>query len=78
MALVRPEAMRLVPTAGTGIHVLAVSFLGSLCRVQVALPSGEIVFAQMSAADSTELGVGTEVQVTVRPAPVFAVETPTA
>jgi len=75
VALVRPEALRLAPEAGTGARVLAVSFLGSLCRAQVALPSREIVVAQMSAAEATDLAPGTEVRVGVRPAPVFAIET---
>jgi putative spermidine/putrescine transport system ATP-binding protein len=72
-ALVRPENIRLAAAAeGTG-HVLAVSFLGSLCRAQVALPDGTIVVAQMAAAESVGLHPGAAVSVSVVPAPVFAV-----
>ena len=53
--------------------MLAVSFLGSLCRAQVALPDETIVVAQMAAADSTGLYPGATVNVSVVPAPVFAV-----
>ena len=72
-ALVRPENVRLAAADdGTG-RVLAVSFLGSLCRAQVVLPDETIVVAQMAASDSTELMPGSAVRVTVVPAPVFAV-----
>ncbi|HEY4753731.1 MAG TPA: ABC transporter ATP-binding protein [Candidatus Limnocylindrales bacterium] len=72
-ALVRPENVHLVP-ADDGIgRVLAVSFLGSLCRAQVALPDETIVVAQMGASDSTGLIPGAPVDVSIVPAPVFAV-----
>ncbi len=71
-ALVRPESVNLTQEDGAAAHVLAVSFLGSMCRVQVQLPDGDIVVAQMSAADATQLTPGTAVRVGVRPAPVFA------
>jgi putative spermidine/putrescine transport system ATP-binding protein len=72
-ALVRPENVHLVPDErGTG-RVLAVSFLGSMCRAQAALPDDTVVVAQMSAADASGLVPGATVNVTVVPAPVFAV-----
>jgi putative spermidine/putrescine transport system ATP-binding protein len=73
VALVRPEAVQLTPVPGAGARVVAVSFLGSLCRVQVALPGGELIVAQTSAADAADLAPGVAVQVAVRPSPVFAV-----
>ena len=72
-ALVRPESVRLVPEAGGPAHILAVSFLGSVCRVQVGLASGELIVAQMTAAESAMLVAGTAVRVSLLPAPVFAV-----
>ena len=72
-ALVRPESIRLAPEAGTGARVAAISFLGSLCRVQAAMPSGEILVAQMAASDFVALQPGTEVRVSFLPVPVFAV-----
>ncbi len=72
-ALVRPEAVRVAPEDGAAAHVLAVSFLGSLGRVQVQLPDGALVVAQVPATDVSALGPGTSVRVTVVPAPVFAV-----
>ena len=49
-ALVRPEAVTLADEDGAA-HVLAVSFLGSLGRVQVQLPDGTLVVAQCAASD---------------------------
>ncbi len=73
VALVRPENIRLaVDGDGTG-RVLAVSFLGSLCRAQVALPDETIVVAQVSAADSAGLIPGAAVRVELVLAPVFAI-----
>jgi len=72
-ALVRPEAVKLMPEDGAAARVLAVSFLGSLGRVQVQLPDGGLVVAQVPATDVTGLAPGTAVRVTVVPAPVFAV-----
>jgi len=71
-ALVRPESVRLAPEAGATSHVIAVSFLGSLCRVQVALPDGALVVAQTSAAEGTAMSPGTAVRVTIDPSPIFA------
>jgi putative spermidine/putrescine transport system ATP-binding protein len=72
-ALVRPEAVKLTPEVGAAARVVAVSFLGSLGRVQVHLPDGDLVVAQVAATDVTDLPPGTAVRVTVVPAPVFAV-----
>ncbi len=73
MALVRPEAIRIVPDENADAHVLAVSFLGSVCRAQVTLKDGTIVVGQLSAAEAESLAVGTAVRVTIQPSPVFAV-----
>ena len=72
-ALVRPEALQLVREDGAAARVVAISFLGSVCRAQVRLPDGNLVVAQMAAADSIGLIPGAAVHVGVRPSPVFAV-----
>lgn len=72
-ALVRPESVRLEPEVGAAASVLAVSFLGSLCRAQVRLASDELIVAQMAAAESSGLSPGTAVRVSVLPTPIFAV-----
>ena len=72
-ALVRPENVRLVAADDGTARVVAVSFLGSLCRAQVALPDETLVVAQMSASDAKGLVPGAPVTVGVVPAPVFAV-----
>ena len=71
-ALVRPEAVRLEPEPGATAHVLDVSFLGSVCRAQVRLATGELVVAQVSAAEVALLTPGTAVRVSIAPVPVFA------
>jgi putative spermidine/putrescine transport system ATP-binding protein len=71
-ALVRPENVRLAPADDGTARVVAVSFLGSLCRAQVTLPDGTLVVAQMSASDARGLNPGATVAVSVVPAPVFS------
>ena len=73
-ALVRPENLRLAQAEDGTARVLAVSFLGSLCRAQVAMRDETIVVAQMAASESTGLYPGAAVSVGVVPAPVFAVD----
>jgi putative spermidine/putrescine transport system ATP-binding protein len=71
-ALVRPEAIKLLPDEDGDARVLAVSFLGSLCRVQVAAPDGTLIVAQTSAQEASGLRPGTSVEVTLHHVPVFA------
>jgi len=73
-ALVRPESVRLTPEDGAAARVLAVSFLGSVCRVQVELPGGDLVGAQTSPEDAVQLSPGTAVRVGVQAAAIFAVK----
>ncbi len=72
-ALVRPEAVELVAEEGAPARVAAISFLGSVSRVQVSLPDRTLVVAQMTAAEASDLVPGVAVRLSVRPAPVFAV-----
>ncbi|MFN8631941.1 MAG: ABC transporter ATP-binding protein [Chloroflexota bacterium] len=69
----QPENVRLALDEHGAGRVLAVSFLGSVCRAQVSLPDETIVVAQMAAADSVGLYPGVAVSVTLPPNPVFAV-----
>ena len=71
----RPEAIRLVPDEDGSARVLAVSFLGSLCRVQVAATDGTLIVAQTSAQEASDLRPGTPVGVTLLEMPVFATNT---
>ncbi len=72
VALVRPESVSVQPHDGGNGRVLAASFLGSLCRVQVELADKTLIRAQISIADAARLDPGTSVQVSVNPSPVFA------
>jgi putative spermidine/putrescine transport system ATP-binding protein len=71
-ALVRPEAIRLVPDDDAEARVLAVSFLGSLCRVQVAAGDGTLVVAQVAAQEARDLRPGVTVAISLLKMPVFA------
>jgi putative spermidine/putrescine transport system ATP-binding protein len=73
-ALVRPESVRLAPDPEGSARVIAVSFLGALCRVQVGLPDGSLAVAQVPASDARQLAPGTAVRVTVLAVPVFATD----
>jgi len=74
--LVRPESVLVTPDADGAGHVATATFLGSLCRVEVALDSGTAagttVLAQIASADVAGLAPGTRVRVGVRPTPVLA------
>jgi len=72
-ALIRPESVRVTPDESGSAAVVAVSFLGSVCRVQVELPTGELIGAQLAAADAADLAPAARVSVAFRPIPVFAV-----
>ena len=74
LALVRPESVRLTPEDGAGPRVVAVSFLGSVCRVQVELPGGDLVSAQTSPEEAAQLSPGTAVRVGVQAGAIFAVK----
>jgi putative spermidine/putrescine transport system ATP-binding protein len=75
VVLVRPESVGITPDPAGGAVVLAASFLGALCRVQVQLADG-VVLAQVTAAEATALSPGTRVRVRVHPAPAFAATAP--
>jgi putative spermidine/putrescine transport system ATP-binding protein len=70
-ALVRPESVKLVPDDDGLARVLTVSFLGSVCRVQVVARDGTLVVAQTSAQEASGLRPGSPVAVTLLASPVF-------
>ncbi|MEE6259792.1 ABC transporter ATP-binding protein [Plantactinospora sonchi] len=69
-ALVRPEAVELLPEADGPDRVVAASFLGPISRVSVTLADGTPVVAQVGSDRLAELSPGTPVRVRLRPAPV--------
>ena len=71
-AFVRPEAIRLAADPSASSRLLAVSFLGPVCRAQVSLANGDVIVSQMASADTAGLAPGTAVRVEVAPSPVFA------
>ena len=72
LALVRPESVVVTADPQGSGRVVTAGFLGSLCRVNVDLPSGQTVVAQMPSSEAASLGPGSSVSVTIKPQPVFA------
>jgi putative spermidine/putrescine transport system ATP-binding protein len=71
--LVRPEVVELKPDPTAPARVVAVSFLGSIARVQVRLADGTLVLAQVSSAEVGHFKHGDAVRVGLRPTPALAV-----
>ena len=71
--LVRPEMVELTADPAGPDRVVAVSFLGSITRVQVRLADGTGVLAQVSSAEIARFRDGDAVRVGLKAAPVLAV-----
>ncbi|MDT4990112.1 MAG: putative spermidine/putrescine transport system ATP-binding protein [Actinoplanes sp.] len=69
VALVRPEAVDVLPDPGGPGRVLTTSFLGPTSRVTVDV-GGTLVIAQIASDRVAELTTGTPVRVELRPVPV--------
>jgi putative spermidine/putrescine transport system ATP-binding protein len=69
-ALVRPEAVDVVADQAGAGRVIAVSFLGPMARITVALPDDALVVAQVASAQLPDLPPGAAVRVVLRPVPV--------
>jgi putative spermidine/putrescine transport system ATP-binding protein len=71
--LLRPESIGVrADEAGPG-EVVTASFLGSVGRVQVRMPDGGLVLAQVATSEVQHLGTGTRVALEVRPVHALAV-----
>lgn len=73
LALVRPEALTVIPDPDGDTAVIDVSFLGPVTRIQLRMSDGTHLVAQESGAASRELRVGTPVSIRVAPVPVLVV-----
>jgi putative spermidine/putrescine transport system ATP-binding protein len=72
--LIRPEVVGVSPDASGPDRVVAVSFLGSIARLQVRLGDGTLVLAQVSSAEVGRFKHGDAVRVALKPTPALAVE----
>ncbi|GAA5187915.1 ABC transporter ATP-binding protein [Rugosimonospora acidiphila] len=68
--LVRPEAVELSVDPDGSSRVFAASFLGPTSRVTVALPTGDLIIAQVASAMLPEIPPGAAVRVALRRVPV--------
>ncbi|HSJ21291.1 MAG TPA: ABC transporter ATP-binding protein [Nocardioidaceae bacterium] len=73
MALVRPEALEVVPDEEGNATVASRFFLGSLSRVVCEVDGGPEVTVQAAGTTATDLVPGTRVRVTLSPSPVLVV-----
>ena len=71
LALIRPEWFHVEASTSGNAKIFAVSFLGSTCRITIDLADGTRVRAQVPSADASQLGIGANVQVTLKSLPVF-------
>jgi putative spermidine/putrescine transport system ATP-binding protein len=72
-ALVRPEAIDVVPDPDGNAQVVGITFLGAVSRVEVQLRGGVRVTAQTSGARARSLATGMRVTARIDPAPVLVV-----
>jgi putative spermidine/putrescine transport system ATP-binding protein len=73
-ALVRPEAIDLNRDPAGPDRIVAVTFLGSIARVQVRLNDDTLVLAQVTSAEVGSFRPGDAVRVGLKPTPALAVE----
>ena len=71
LALIRPEWFQVEPSSSANAKIFAVSFLGSTCRLTIDLSNGTRIRAQVPSSDSSNLGIGTNVKVSLKSLPVF-------
>jgi len=71
IALIRPESLTVNSSKTGESKVISTSFLGSICRVMVALADGSRITAQMDSHEAANLHSGDSVDVSVDKVPVF-------
>jgi putative spermidine/putrescine transport system ATP-binding protein len=71
LALIRPEWFKVEASSSANAKIFAVSFLGSTCRLTIDLTDGARIRAQIPSSDASNLGIGSNVKVTLKSLPVF-------
>ena len=71
LALIRPEWFKVEASTSGNAKIFAVSFLGSTCRLTIDLADGARIRVQIPSADASNLGIGSNVKVTLKSLPVF-------
>ena len=71
LALIRPEWFKVEASSSANAKIFAVSFLGSTCRLTIDLADGTRIRAQIPSSDASNLGIGSNVKVTLKSLPVF-------
>jgi putative spermidine/putrescine transport system ATP-binding protein len=73
LAMVRPESVTVSADPSGASRVSAVSFLGAISRVNVTLPDGSPISAQMGSAAARTFDVGDAVTIGVEPGGVLVI-----
>lgn len=76
LAMVRPEAVTVTADPAGAATVSAVSFLGAISRVHLALPDGSVVSAQLSSSVARGFAPGDPVTVGIEPGGVLVTGRP--
>jgi putative spermidine/putrescine transport system ATP-binding protein len=71
LALIRPEWFQVEVSSSANAKIAAISFLGSTCRLTINLMDGTRIRAQIPSTEAANLGVETNVKVTLKSLPVF-------
>lgn len=71
VAMVRPESVTVAPDPAGRATVSSVSFLGAISRVNVTLPDGAVLFAQMASSAARRFTPGDPVTVGLEPGGVL-------
>ena len=71
LALIRPEWFKVEASTSGNAKIFAVSFLGSTCRLTIDLADGARIRVQIPSAEASNLGIGSNVKVTLKSLPVF-------
>ena len=71
LALIRPEWFKVEASTSGNAKIFAVSFLGSTCRLTIDLADGARIRVQIPSTEAANLGIGANVNVTLKSLPVF-------
>jgi putative spermidine/putrescine transport system ATP-binding protein len=71
LALIRPEWFKVEASSSGNAKIFAVSFLGSTCRLTIDLADGARIRVQIPSTEAANLGIGANVNVTLKSLPVF-------
>lgn len=76
LVMIRPECLEVTAAASGSAHIVAVTFLGSISRLQIRLEDQTLIQAQITSAELTHFSPGRTVHLGIKPVPAFAIPVP--